>query len=238
MKTLTSKIYCTCIFFLLMLNQSFAQSFNRGDIVFGANIGVPHLYKGVIKLATQTQAFKNQFTGYFEVSSIKGINPVCIRTEFGISEYFGLGLNYSFWNIRFNVTDKYNVLKAGAVTGTDETDTYKFNIRSASIGIRPNLHIPFKNKMNDLYLGVGLGFTINRLQIDFSSTDIQKVNKNTAYNLSLPGTVYFAPTLGYRHYFSYYFGSNLEIGYEKGAVLQAGVVFKFNVMDTKKDKQN
>lgn len=238
MKNRTRKISFACIFFLLTFGVSFGQSFNQGDIVFGANIGVPHLYKGIIKLATKTQAFKNQFDGSFEVSPIKGLNPICIKTEFGISEYFGLGLNYSFWNVSFNVTDKYNVLRAGAVTGTDEVDTYKFKIRSASLGIRPNLHIPFENKMNDLYIGVGLGFTSNSVQIDFSSTDVQKVKKNTAYNLRLPGTIYFAPTLGYRHYFNYYFGTNFEIGYEKGAILQAGLVFKFNVNDTKKEKKD
>ncbi len=208
--------------------QSFSQAFDQATVGVSLNIGAPHLYKGILKLATQSERFKEAFNDKLEVSGFKGIYPVALKGEWGISKYFGIGLSTSMWNMSFQVQDNYNVLKAGQVTGTDEIDIYKFKITSTSFGIRPNLHIPFKSSKNDLYLGVGLGMTNNKLEIDFSSTDVNKVIPNAKYDLSLPGFVYIAPSIGYKHYFNKYMGMNIEFGYEKGAIIQGGLALRFN----------
>lgn len=206
----------------------FSQSIGKGAIIVNTNIGAPHLYKGIVKLATQSDVFKKQFSGKLDVNGFSGLYPVSFRAEYGINKYFGIGLSGAMWTMKFNVVDQYNVLHAGQVTGTDEIDTYKFKLTSSSIGIRPNLHIPFKNTKSDLYLGFGLGMTSNKLEIDFSSTDVNKVFPNLSYELSLPGGLYFSPTLGYRHYFANVVGMNIELGYDKGAIVQGGIVFRFN----------
>jgi hypothetical protein len=207
-----------------------SQSVKKGDLMLNANYGVPHLYKGIVSVVASSDQFKNQFDGTVELSPITGINPMSFKAEFGINKWLSMGLSGAFWAIKFGVTDKYNVLHAGQVTGTDETDTYKFRISSASFGIRPNFHIPLENRKHDVYVGMAFGITQNKLNIDFSSTDVNKVYPNFNYDLSLPGGTYLAPTLGYRYYPSEYVGANFEIGYEKGALLQAGVIVRFNVL--------
>lgn len=216
------------LFFIFYFSICFPQAFNKKTLIVNTNIGIPHLYKGIVKVATETDVFKKQFSGRLEVKDFKGLNPVMFKAEYGISKYFGLGISCAYWNMSFNVSDFYNLIKAGQLIGSDQIDTYKFKVTSTSFGIRPNLHIPFKNDKNDLFLGVALGLTKNKLGIDFSSTDVNKVFPNLNYDLSLPGGFYFAPTLGYRHYFNQYAGMNLEIGLEKGAVIQAGIVVRFN----------
>jgi len=214
------------LFFVFSISNYFAQSFTKKTIVVNTNIGIPHLYKGIVKVATETDVFKKQFSGKLEIKDFKGINPLFFKAEYGISKYFGIGLSCAYWNLSFNVLDYYNVLKAGQLIGSDETDTYKFKISSTSFGIRPNLHIPFNNQKHDLYLGVALGITKNKLGIDFSSTDVNKVFPNLNYDLSLPGGFYFAPTIGYRNYFNEYIGMNIELGFDKGSVLQTGFVVR------------
>jgi len=214
--------------FVFSISNYFAQAFTKKTIVVNANAGIPHLYKGIVKVSTETELFKKQFSGKLEIKDFKGLNPVMFKAEYGISKYFGLGISCAYWNMSFKVSDFYNIIKAGQLIGSDQIDTYKFKVTSTSFGIRPNFHIPFKNDKNDLFLGVALGLTKNKLGIDFSSTDVNKVFPNLNYDLSLPGGFYFAPTIGFRHYFNQYAGMNIEIGLEKGAVTQAGIVVRFN----------
>ncbi len=237
-----TKYFALIITALLLNYRVRAQSVNRGDVILNANIGTPHLFKSFAKIVAKSEAFKVNFDGNIEVSAIKGLNPIAIRAEYGINEVFGIGLNYSFWNIRFDVTDHYNALRQnlGSIF-VDSVDVYKLKISSKSFGIRPNFHFPIKSQMHDVYIGLGLGFTSNKLDISFSSTDAgrftSKFRKELKYGLSLPGGFYFAPSIGYRAYFNPFFGLNFELGYEKGAILQAGLVFKFNPDKAVRDKQ-
>ena len=65
----------------------------------------------------------------------------------------------------------------------------------------------------------------------------EQFNKDLEYDLSLPGGLYFAPSIGYRYYFNPYFGLNFELGYEKGAILQGGLVVKFNTKKANQEKK-
>lgn len=213
---------------LFSYNIVFSQAFDQGTVAISANIGVPHLYKRIVKLATQSDKFKSAFNGKLEVSNFKGQNPISFKGEWGVNKYFGIGLSGSSWTMSFQVKDNYNILHAGQVTGTDEVDIYKFKLTSTSFGIRPNIHIPFESSKHDFFIGLGLGITSNKLNIDFTSTDVEKVLPGTKYDLSLPGFIYFAPSIGYKYYFSDYVGLNFEFGYEKGAILQGGIALRFN----------
>jgi hypothetical protein len=220
------------------------NSLRYGDIIGSAQIGTPHLTKGVVKLAVKTANFQSVFNSYVEVSNVTGFNPVSLRGEVGLNEFFGLGLNYSFWNIRFDVRDYYNAQNQnfGAVV-KDSVDVYSFNVISRSFGIRPNLHIPMENNKNDFYFGLGLGITSNKVAVSFTSTDVGRAakifRKDLEKKLSLPGSIYFAPTIGYRRYFGNYIGTNVEFGYEKGALLLVGFQFRLNwihLIDKDKEK--
>ncbi len=223
-----SRPFLVLAFFALGSFKVFSQAFDKATVGISLNIGAPHLYKGIVKLATQSDKFKKAFNGKLEVSGFKGVYPIALKGEYGINKYFGIGLSASRWDMSFQVKDNYNVLHAGQATGTDEIDIYKFKLTSTSFGIRPNLHIPLKSSKNDFYLGLGLGISSNNLNIDFSSTDINKVFPNAEYDLSLPGFIYFAPSIGYKHYFNNFSGTNIELGYEKGAIIQGGLALRFN----------
>jgi hypothetical protein len=219
-----------------------SQSVNKGDITLNANIGAPHLFKGIVKLATNSNVFKENFDGIIEISAIKGINPISLKAGLALDKNFTLGLNYSYWSLSFDVEDHYNAqnVSFGPIY-EDSVDTYKIKLTSSSIGIRPVFNFPLESYKNDFYLALGLGLTKNNLNINFSSTDAGRFvgifNQELAYDLSLPGGFYFAPSIGYRHYFNPFIGLNFELGYEKGAIVQGGLVFRFNFKKEVRDKQ-
>lgn len=210
-----------------------SQSLSKNTVVLNANIGTPHLFKGIVKVAANSDAFKKNFDGTLEVSNIKGLNPISVKAEYAFTKYFTLGLSSAFWSIKFDVYDYYNVQNQNQGSFLkDSLDTYSFKISSNSYGIRPNIHIPFKSSSDDLYVGLGLGFTKNKLAIGFTSTDagriVKSFGKDLELDLSLPGGLYFAPTIGYRHYFGNFIGLNIELGYEKGAIIQGGLAVRIN----------
>ncbi|MBA3682100.1 MAG: hypothetical protein H0W73_13225 [Bacteroidetes bacterium] len=222
-----------------------SQSVSKGDIALNVNIGAPHLFKGITKLAANSSVFKSNFDGIVEISSIKGTNPIAIKGEYAFDKLFTLGLNYSFWSLSFDVEDHYNAqnVSFGPIY-EDSVDIYKIHISSTSYGIRPVFHFPLESPKNDIYIGLGLGITKNNLNINFSSTDAGRFTtifrRELEVDLSLPGGIYFAPSIGYRHYFVPGFGLNFELGYEKGAIIQGGLVFRFNhkkeIRETQKAK--
>ena len=93
-----NKIKILIVFlFLLCSIGGQSQTFSQGDVIINGNIGTPHLFKRIIKVAANSNAFKENFGNVLEVSSIKGFNPIAIKTEYGINEVFGLGINYSLY---------------------------------------------------------------------------------------------------------------------------------------------
>ena len=68
----------------------FSQGFNQGTIVAGFNMGVPHLYRGIVKIGTGSNVFKSKFNDRIEVSEVTGMFPILFRAEYGINKYFGL----------------------------------------------------------------------------------------------------------------------------------------------------
>lgn len=225
------------------MHSAYSQALDKGTVVITGNIGTPHLFKGIVKLAANSDGFKNHFGKALEISPITGLNPISTKGEYGFNKYFGLGYSFALWSIKFNVNDYYNIQNQTAGTFIkDSVDTYSFKISSKSLGIRPNVHIPFKNPNHDVYIGLGLGITSNKLSIGFSSTDagrlVKSFGKDLEYDLSLPGGVYFSPSIGYRTYFGKYIGLNFEFGYEKGAIIQAGLAVRLNHMPEQEKESN
>jgi acetylornithine deacetylase/succinyl-diaminopimelate desuccinylase-like protein len=47
--------------FVFSISNYFAQAFTKKTIVVNANAGIPHLYKGIVKVSTETELFKKHF---------------------------------------------------------------------------------------------------------------------------------------------------------------------------------
>jgi len=193
--------------------------------VVSGSIGFTHLNKTNAKRQVNGEAFKNSFRGTSQKISVKGTNPISLKYEYALTKRFGLGLSISWWSVLVNVKDYYS-------TGTgsdlkDQVDTYDYKMTSVSFGIRPNYHIPIQDKKADLFFGCAFGLAKNDMSVTFSSTQSTGVIRGSFFELNIPNTLYIAPTLGYRRYLTSNFGLNLELGYEKGAVVLAGIVFRF-----------
>ncbi len=224
------------LLFILMQNASISQEgFGKKQVIFNVSIGAPHLTKTTVRLITKTDAFKNSFNNIAGVT-VKGLNPVSFKCEYGFNKYFGLGITLAAWNLKIDLTDRYNVLNSSQTLGADSVDIYKFKITSASIGIRPSLHIPTGDLYNDVYFSLGLGYTKLSLTVDFNSTDINRTLPVFDYRkkFSLPGSFYVSPLLGYRHYFSKPLAGVIEFGWEKGAIIQAGLSLRCGKINSEK----
>lgn len=229
------KLTTLAILFAIIWQPAVSQeSFSKGQVVFTGGIGVPHLTKTAIKLIVKTDAFKSTFNDVANVK-VSGLNPICLKGEYGFKKYFGLGASFAVWNLKIDLTDRYNVLKAGQSLGSDSTDTYQFKITSTSFGLRPVIHIPLEDSQNDVYISMGFGYTKLALTVDFNSTDVNRSLPILDYKkkFSLPGSFYFSPLFGYRHYFSKAAGFYLELGWEKGSVIQAGFALRLGKVNSK-----
>jgi hypothetical protein len=216
------------IFLCLACKICSAQAFEQGTVVGTLGMGAPHLAKATVRAITRSQKFDDLFHGKLVVKDFTGMNPVLYKAEWGFKKYFGLGISGGVWTMNFAVEDHYNVLKAGSITGKDSLDTYKFHITSSAIGLRPNIHIPLKNQSLDIFIGLGLGMSKNKMTVDFSSTDVNRIFPNQTFDLGLPGFVYISPTIGFRKYFGEYIGLNFELGYDKGAIISGGLALRLN----------
>ena len=202
-----------------------SQGFMSGDMIASACIGVPHLNKASVKHQTKTESFKNSFNGSAEVVSIKGPNPIALKYEYALSNRVGLGISVSWWSVIINVKDEYDLVENKKVY--HYTDTYSFKMSSIAFGIRPNYHIPLKKNKCDLFFGCAVGIARNDMSVSYNSKLSNGSLGGSFYEFKLPNSIYLAPTVGYRAYVSSSFGLNVELGYEKGAILQAGIVFRF-----------
>lgn len=207
---------------LLSHKFSFSQGYLKGDVVAGASIGMPHLYKYLQEVYMRTEKFKSSFKGSVEVVSITGTNPIALKYEYALAKNFGLGLSVAWWSYEVNVNDHYDQVSGSNVY--HRTDNYKVRYRSTSFGIRPNYHFPVRWKKADLYMGCALGLTKNQVTINFSSTGS---SFGQFYEGGAPLSLYLAPSVGCRFFLMGNFGLNVEAGFEKGALLQAGIVFRF-----------
>ncbi len=216
------------IFLCLTSKFNSAQAFEKGTIVGTIGMGAPHTIKAIVKTAAESERFDQLFKGKLVVKDFTGMYPLLYKAEYGFKKYFSLGISGGMWTMNFSVEDHYNIQKSAQITGKDSLDTYKFHIKSNALGIRPNLHIPLKKQNFDIFLGFGLGINKNKMVIDFSSTDVNRVFPDLEYELSLPGGIYFSPTIGFRKYFNEYIGLNFELGYDKGAIVSGGLALRLN----------
>lgn len=130
---------CLVFFFISHLN---AQSFEKGSMNF--DIGVGFSVFGTSQEMT-TKVFINQnLVDEQKSDTTDGAVAVTIPIsfEYGISNKFGLGVDFVFSNYIIADEDKPNINSAKAI----------------DFGIKANYHLLNSDK-NDLFVGLGLGFS-------------------------------------------------------------------------------
>ena len=198
MKKISMLALAVILFSSVKAQDDDEYNFGKGTVVVNVGYGFPNLFKTVLKLT-------DEFSG---TSKTTGWGPISLGFEYGMSDRIGIGLQ-------------------GGVSSVKQTDDdgsgYKseMTLNSMSIIARLNYHFSSSGKF-DPYIGGGIGY--NNFKFEFKDNDSDPSNDES---VSLPIPVSITGALGARFYPAPMIGIYAEIGYVAGAVLQAGVVFKF-----------
>lgn len=192
----------------LSATQASAQSFDEGKSVVTIGYGFPNIITSTFRAAYNTTSHTNY--------SFSAAGPIVLRYEYGLSEKigFGIAVGYSMMSLSYNYQD-YNT------TGilTNYTANVKWN--SPSVGARMNIHFATKDKL-DPYFGVSAGWSGNTLTYTDNNPNASKNNTSISFS-----PFYFGLGLGMRYYFTDNIGMYVEFGWDKWALMQAGLSFKF-----------
>ena len=198
------------IFFRLILiivaisgavSETYAQFFEKDNLVISAGMGGPNLQKSIIRLALNFE----------EDYKINGLGVFHAKLEYGINENFGLGLstNYSSAKMVAKEADFFN--NSIIHTNVYELSSLKFNLRG-------NYHFGNSEKF-DTYLGGGIGMGITKYK---SSSNDPNFNKE---DISIPFALGLEATIGLRYYPVNWLGVYSEFGLSK-SIIQGGIVIK------------
>jgi hypothetical protein len=189
-----------------------AQAFDKGKSIVSVGYGFPNLGASIFKSAYGTEV------GY----KVTGIGPMFLKYEYGVSEKIGLGIiaGYSGFTIKWQ--EEYSTYNS--TTGTYSTGYYNWNLKytSPSVGVRFNYHFATKDKL-DPYFGVGAGWRGG--SFSYSTDDPNGTGTVTKVKVLFP--VYMPITVGMRYYFTDNIGAYIELGIDKGSVVQGGLALKF-----------
>jgi hypothetical protein len=156
--------------------------------------------------------FGNAVLNTYETNSnysYSSTGPLFLKYEYGISEKFGIGLNFSYltgvagFNSELNGTTYYNEISR---TG--------YNIM-----LRFNWHFG-ENDIVDPYFGIAAGFRNNIWESDFGDPDLEDLNIETIFPLGLEAT------FGARFFITDYLGAYIEVGLAR-AIAQVGITTTF-----------
>lgn len=159
--------------------------------------------------------------------SISGIGPILLKTEYMISNRFGICINGSFSNYKLSWQD------VGYDTIQKQYRLFEFGIKSYELAgtIRGNYHF-WKRKKIDSYAGIGIGYGLFHIgSYTYAHTT------RFAINYDLPPTLSLECTYGIKYFPIPYIGLFTEIGLGKSwilfdkyfipeALIQAGISFK------------
>lgn len=209
-----------------------AQVYQKGDVVLNANYGVPQISSALVRPLVRTWA--KTMTGETSLSlSNSGVWNG--KLDFGVHKDFSFGLAVSYWDMGVSVNRNYVDIDPRDNVSKNFTDSYRFNLSALAVGARGNYHFNTDNKKLDPYYGIALGVTKYSYGISFNSTYPDKlVLPNNVWKWGRSGwSTYFATTFGMRYYPVKYVGLNFELGWDRGAFLFGGVVFKLHAKSPK-----
>ena len=188
------------------------MAFDKGKTVVTMGYGAPNLARVGLRLIYGT------YPGY----SVNGFGPILVKGDYGILKNLGVGAVIGYSNIKVSYTGSDYYYDNG---GYSQAYTYQESVTwsSLSLGAHANYHFVRKEKL-DVYVGGGLGYTINNLV--YSNNDPYYSSTRT-YATYSPNAVFYAATVGLRYYFTPNIGIYGEAGIEKGALFQGGLALKF-----------
>jgi hypothetical protein len=208
------KITPFLIAFIVTASSANAQSpaFDKGTTVVTMGYGVPNLARVGLKL------IYGPYPGY----SVTGFGPIMVKGDYGILKNLGVGAVIGYSNIKVSYTDNDYYYDNN---GYSQPYSYQESVTwsSLSLGAHANYHFVRKEKL-DVYVGGGLGYTINNLVYSNNDPYYGGTRTYTTYN---PSSVFYAATVGLRYYFTPNIGIYGEAGIEKGALFQGGLAIKF-----------
>ncbi|MBX3165216.1 MAG: hypothetical protein KF900_12130 [Bacteroidetes bacterium] len=204
------------------------QVHQTGDIVLNANYGVPQISAAIVRPLVRAWAKSN----YADEATVKLSNSGVWNGKlcYGVQENVDIGFAVSYWNMGIDVTRNYLDTDPRDNVRKGFTDTYRFDLSALALGVRGNYHFSPEKQKLDPYCGVALGVTKYTYNFAFNSDYPDKfVLPNEVWNWKRAGWLtYFSTTLGVRVYPVKYIGLNFELGWDRGAFLFGGVVFKLH----------
>lgn len=211
MKKINTLLIALMIITTSSLNAQDA-SFEKGTTVVTVGYGVPNLSRVGLRLIYGT------YTGY----DVKGFGPILIKGDYGILKNLGVGAIIGYSNTKLSYTDTdYYYDNNGYAHAYSYQESLTWS--SLSLGGHANYHFVRKEKL-DVYVGAGLGYTINNLVYSNNDPYYGGTRTYATYN---PSSIFYAATIGLRYYFTPNIGVYAEAGIEKGALLQGGLSIKF-----------
>ncbi len=212
MKKITTLFVAFASMLTISLNAQDDLAFDKGKTVVTIGYGVPNLARVGLRLIYGT------YPGY----SVSGFGPILVKGDYGILKNLGVGAVIGYSSTKLSYTESNTYYNGN---GNYQTYTYQESLlwTSLSLGGHANYHFVRKEKV-DVYVGGGLGYTINNLT--YSNNDPYYPN-NVTYATYNPNAIFYAVTIGMRYYFTPNIGIYAEGGIEKGALLQGGLALKF-----------
>lgn len=219
------------ILYLLILNSALskAQAYELGDLSMNFNYGAPQITPAVIKVGLNLY-YKSKWADNSYQFSIKNTGVYNAKLEYGVHENLSLGFAASYWSMGIDLQHNYNDNHPVTNVKTDFLDSYHFDVSAMAVGLRGNYHFfgGEKRKVIDPYSGLTIGLTKYTYNVGFKSDYPDKKLPADTYHYKSGLSTYFSGTLGMRVYPVKYLGFNFEVGFDRGAFLFGGVVFKIH----------
>lgn len=222
--------YCFIFISLICKSQDEPRAYQMGDIVLNVNYGAPQITPAVIRTGINL-FYKSRWGSDAYSFKINNSGVLNGKFEYAIHEDLGLGLATSYWNMGVDLDYTFDK----AADGTNLQDHYHFAMSALAIGARGNYHFNTDKeyKYIDPYYGVTAGLTRYTYEATFRSDDPTRTIPKDTFKWRSGYLTYFSTTFGLRVYPVRFVAVNMEVGWDRGAFLFGGVVFKLHTKPPK-----
>lgn len=206
-----------------------SQAYELGDISLNLNYGGPQITPSIIRLGINL-FYKTRWADNSYNFTIQNSGVYNGKAEYAVHENLGLGFVASYWTMGIDLTHNYDAPDPISNVNTTFIDKYHFDAAAIAIGVRGNYHLlgGEKRKVIDPYTGLSFGLTRYTFNAGFNSSFPQKLIPSDTYSYKSGWGSYFSGTFGIRIYPIKNIGFNAEVGWDRGAFLFGGLVFKIH----------
>ncbi len=200
--TLLQALALTMMLFIGSTQKSNAQAMEQGNVGVNVYYGFPNLASYLIR----------SFADEGADAKLTSIGPIGGNFEYMASDKVGVGLevNYSSFGIEWDDAD----------SASDVVYNYKASVNRTRIMPRFNIHFGASENFTG-YFGIAAGYLMTKYKLTTNDPNRQ--------NESSPGLLPFAMRIAFggRYYFSDNIGIHMELVLGGGALIHAGLSFKF-----------